>query len=105
MAQSAKIMRKNILKKIVSDQKIRAVSCMGFCEHHEVVAFQGKGRETLVFGPLISNKDEDDIIEGFQKYCSFKQGEKMMKHDRPHALKETVLARIPAMLDEVEKRR
>jgi predicted metal-binding protein len=102
-ALPAKKMRETLIQKMCMQgmtredarKIVRAAPCMGFCEQHEVVVFQGEGRETLAFGPLTPDRDENDVLSGFELYCSRPRGHKLIKDERPEALKQTVLVRIP----------
>lgn len=76
--------------------EVAAVDCMGACEQPVSLAFQGKGRATLVFAGLSIAEDVGDIIATGRAWLAARDG--WIEDARPCGrLRLCLRTRIPAL--------
>lgn len=73
---------------------VERTGCMGACEHSCVVAFQGPGKVTWVFGGLNPKFSVSGILEFAEKYLADERG-KVAYSERPPELAAGLLVRVP----------
>jgi len=75
---------------------IEAVECMSACNRSCVIAFTGKGKLTYLFGDLGIDDSAFAVLECAKQYYHHPDGV-LPWAKRPVALKNGILARIPAV--------
>jgi predicted metal-binding protein len=76
---------------------LRDVRCMSQCKRPCVVAFSDPDRFTYLFGDLDPARDAAAVLDAFTVYRSVPDGF-MERFDRPPALREGILGRVPPIL-------
>lgn len=79
---------------------IRAVPCMAGCDRPATVGFQGRGKAQYLFGDITTQGDIDALITFARQYQSSNDGWTNAT-DRPAALFDKTLSRLPALDREV----
>jgi predicted metal-binding protein len=74
---------------------LRPVDCMAGCERPATVGFQAAGKATYLFGDIESPDDIRALAQFAQQYLTSDTGW-TCAGDRPAALYDKTLARIPA---------
>ena len=75
---------------------IRAVNCMAGCERKPTMGLQAPGKATYLFGEIETAEDVAAIVEFAHQYEGSADGWTSAT-DRPTALYEKTLARMPAL--------
>ena len=88
-----KILYEN-LKRTTASKNIKPVRCLAGCSQGCVLSLDNKHKWSYVIGNLTPNKDEEQIIEGFNEYQKTSDG-KIPFSSRPEAFKKRSLARVP----------
>ena len=75
---------------------LQAVSCMGACSRSCVVAFAGLDKTTFIFGDLSPLEEcVADLLQFSDRYFATTKGD-VPYADRPTALKQRLVAKLPA---------
>ncbi len=83
--------------------KIQPVECMSACNRSCVICFAAQDKYTYLFGdisPDLSSKEAAGVFECADKYYNHPQG-LLPWAERPDPLKKGVLARIPAIHNQI----
>lgn len=86
---------------IGDDFEISGVACMAGCDRACTVAYQSTRKATYLFGDIDPETDIDDLV-AFAKQYSYLHDGWCPAVDRPGKLRNTALARVPAMMMAVE---
>jgi len=79
---------------------IRAVDCMAGCDRPTTIGFQAKGKAQYLFGDIGGASDIEALIAFAQQYENSRDGWTNAT-ERPPALIDKTLSRMPRMNDEV----
>ncbi|MEM7303427.1 MAG: DUF1636 domain-containing protein [Pseudomonadota bacterium] len=93
---AASNLRATLADDLPAGYSIRAVDCMAGCDHPVTVGFQAPGKATYLFGGIKSAADIAGILAFTHQYQQSKTGWTSAS-DRPAALYEKTLARVPAL--------
>jgi predicted metal-binding protein len=94
---------RNALKSDVPDGvNFRAVDCLAGCESSPTVGFQAHEKATYLFGKIQTPEDIQGIADFAHQYCASENGW-TNSTQRPRALRDKTLARIPALKQELVK--
>lgn len=94
--EAASALRASISEALPDRFAIRAVNCMAGCDFPNTVGFQAKGKATYLFGHIDGPEDVAALVEFAFQYRGSSDGWTCAT-DRPAALYEKTLARIPAL--------
>lgn len=95
-AEAASALRASMTKALPASFTIRAVNCMAGCDRKPAMGLQAAGKATYLFGEIDGPDDVAAIIEFAHQYDSSEDGWTSAT-DRPAALYEKTLARMPAL--------
>ena len=76
---------------------VAAAACMAGCDRPCTAAFHAPGKASYLFGDLDPKLDVDDLVQFARQYAFLRDGW-CSSLDRPGKLRQSTLARIPALL-------
>lgn len=77
--------------------EVAGVACMAGCDHPCTVAYHGTKKATYLFGDVDPDTNIDDLVAFAKQYAELHDGW-CSSVDRPAALRDTTLARVPAAI-------
>lgn len=83
--------------------EIAGIACMAGCSRPCTVAYRAKDKATYLFGDIDPRTDVDDLVAFAYQYRELADGW-CNSGDRPGKLRETALARIPAVSSVTQSR-
>lgn len=89
-------MRATLASGVPLNVTFRAVDCLAGCDHPIAVGVQGQGKAAYLFGGIETDEDIDAIGEFALQYHDCCDGWSSST-DRPAALRDKTLARLPAL--------
>jgi predicted metal-binding protein len=93
---AANAIRKALTNRLPSGFTMRMVSCMAGCDRPTTVGFQAAGKAQYLFGDISSSQDVDALAQFARQFHDSSDGWTNAT-DRPRALFEKTLARLPRL--------
>ena len=100
--EAAAELRASLREDLPSGFVIRAVDCMAGCDRKPTIGLQAPGKASYLFGEIESAEDIAAIVAFSHQYQSSADGWTSAT-DRPAALYDKTLARMPALKSEVRE--
>jgi predicted metal-binding protein len=92
----ARAMKEALKSHVPEGVRFRAVDCLAGCDFPPAVGFQAQGKATYLFGKIATAQAVQGIAAFAHQYCDSDTGW-TNSTQRPSALSDKTLARIPAL--------
>ncbi|MCI5096908.1 MAG: DUF1636 domain-containing protein [Rhodobacteraceae bacterium] len=92
----ARLLKASLAADVSRNYSLRPVDCMAGCERPATVGFQAAGKATYLFGDIETPQDIRALAQFAQQYLDSDTGW-TCAGERPAALYDKTLARIPAL--------
>lgn len=89
---------------VAEEFEISGVACMAGCDLPCTVAYHGSAKATYLFGDIDPGEDIGDLVAFARQYAELPNGW-CNASQRPAALRDNTLARVPAAIIAVEQTR